>query len=131
MKVTKVIREYVTESVEKAIPITNLCPEYDEANRNADKICEILEDEMQNYFEKRVEELKIDYPIPMDFDIYHNKLVGWSRWRTELGKRNDDLIYEAKQKHANKIREILVNLELGANRDELNEMINSLIKTEG
>ena len=130
MKVTKLIREYVIDSVKKAIPTTNLCPEYDIAIDNADKICKILEDEIRELYEKRVKELKVEYPIPEDFKVSYNSYVNYSCYNSEVRKQRDSLILKAERERNEKTKEILLSLELGANRDELNRMIDSLCKTE-
>lgn len=132
MKITKLIREYVTEEVTKVYDAkVNPYTKYADVDRNNLKWFQqelrhkqktMIEEfvSKNELFEKHYtgfEPYTICTTVPSFTWCYTKDMIDEKEWEEE----------NTRQKNA-KIREILLNLELGANRQELNEMIAKLME---
>lgn len=136
MKVTKFIREYVEEEVSKVFDnrvnpyLEQSLDDSDMINAFKEKLIaqqkKSIEDFMSqvNLFEKdhygNVNRLKYSTSIPSFYN---------AKTQAMLNKENWDIENQRAKKA--KIREIIIALELGASRKELNEMISKLLEVEG
>jgi len=132
MKITKLIREYVTEEVSKVYDAkVNPYTKYADVDRNNLKW---FQEELKRKQRALIEEFasknelfrytfdgykpsRIEPTAPCLTHYYTKAMVDEREWDSE----------NTCQKNA-KIREILMNLELGANRQELIEMIAKLME---
>ena len=133
MKVTKLIREYVTAKVEEAYSLKR-CPYTEQADKDREAL-KALTDELLAMQEERIQQFclehelledrwsggfapyKIVAQVPSFYHVNTRAMIDEKEWKTEL-----------KAQKLAKTREIMVALELGANRNELNEMIAALLK---
>lgn len=129
MKVTKLIREYVEEQVSKVYDAKEN-PYYEQSKMDAQKIAE-FKDTLKDITYKAVEEFLsknnilnswTDKPeVPSSDPTFH-------RWKTQAMLDAATWNKENTQQKNAKIREIMLALELGANRQELNDMIAKLLE---
>ena len=134
MKVTKLIREYVREQVSK-IYDAKVNPYTEQANKDREKI-KAFEEELKEHQKKVIEQfisdnelytkcwdgikpMSVCTSIPSFYNVLTPSMLNEKQW----GEKNKN------DKEA-KYREIMLALELGANRDELNRMIAELLKSE-
>lgn len=131
MRVTKLIREYVEETVSAMPKFANLTPEEQEYKALQSKISDF-----QNSIDKEVDESVAE--TIKNFRAIHNlgadvKLevschtkVNWSIYNSDFANKARKAERERKEARDNAIKEILLNLELGADRKELDEMLKKL-----
>ena len=139
MRVTKLIREYVENAVDEKIPlpaepegITTLKAEWDELN---ERLTEMVAAEYVAFFTAHTGECA---PYYCDDDFNDIDAIGRyinKNARANCGSNTLSFAakktYEAERKAVGKkrretINEILVSLELGANRAELEEMLSKI-----
>lgn len=132
MKVTKLIREYVAEQVAAKYPET-------EAEKRYAKEIKIIEDKVQELNEKLknyaldlceqankdlgIEDWAIDDHIHLYCPTRHLLSSGWN---SPYAKSLNSLKSERTKKISEAVKNILVNLELGATKAELDEMLKKL-----
>lgn len=132
MKVTKLIREYVEKSVEEAYPLQNI-PEFDLVNSRFQEACEIYPQKCEDFCRDLARSLKQEYDIPDDWTFEFRQginLLNCSTYNSDLSLKNRAHLNEIREKRKKTTDEILLSLELGANREELNRMISSLTAEE-
>lgn len=126
MRVTKLIREYVTEEVNKIYnPRINAVG----ADYMAEK--DKLEEDIQKIIDEANEKvLQMMSELGYECSHYYNqeKVVVLRGSITNPEKYNQTNIEKTELKKArdNKIKDILINLELGATRAELDEMLKNI-----
>ena len=131
MKVTKLIREYVEEQVSKV---------YDSKENPYSKQAELDKQKFEDFKKELLASQKKE--IEKFFDE-NNVLDGWSDYKpctpsaqipgfsrcvTASMKCAEDWKKENIRQRNAKVREIILALELGANRQELNDMIAKLLE---
>ena len=139
MRVTKLIREYVENAVDEKIPlpaepegITALKTEWDEFN---ERITKMAIAEYVAFFTAHKGECT-PYYCDADFNDI-DSIIRYINNNTRANCGSNTLSFAAKkayeaerravgQKRKETINEILVSLELGANRAELEEMLNKI-----
>lgn len=136
MKVTKLIREYVTEKVNASYPKTVAELVYEEHGKNISKAITEANEKVYEYTKALAEELNAKYGFPADSNLQtHND---YSTIRSKYSY--DSEIYQAYRKAKDerlekieeKIKEILVTLELGGSKADLDEMLANIgSKKEG
>lgn len=131
MKVTKLIREYITEQVSKAYDAKNN-PYFEQAELDRQKL-KAFEEELRNQQRKSIETFLSENELFGRYDsskitTISTQIPSVSYYLTQA------IIDERTWKEENirakrtKISEIILALELGANRQELNDMIENLLK---
>ena len=131
MKVTKLIREYVERAVDSAYPEPNSVKILKEANDRMEEAKREVNERVKVYVTSILPTIKEKYNIPDEFNVTVNEdnfysVISSSRDNALRRKVADDKIKVEKEKK-NKRDEILLALELGANRAELDEMIKNLM----
>ena len=139
MRVTKLIREYVENAVDEKIPLpaepeglTALKAEWDELN---ERITKMAVAEYAAFFTAHKGECA-PYYCSDDFNDI-DSIIRYVDKRTRVGCDSNTLSFAAKkayeaerravgQKRRETINKILVSLELGANRAELEEMLSKI-----
>lgn len=124
MRVTKLIKEYVEKSV-KAIyepKIKAIGREYEERK-------EILEKQLETFVEQADETAK-KMIVDAGFELRYGREYYIQSYGTIWIKELEDEIWEKKEELKSemraKINDILLNLELGATRAELDEMLKNI-----
>ena len=139
MRVTKLIREYVESAVCERMPmpaepdgIATLKTEWDELN---EKVTAMAVAEYATFFTAHKGECA-PYYFDDDFDDL-DAIVRWVAKKTSVNCGSHSLSFAAKKAYENErkavqtkrketINDILVSLELGANRAELEEMLSKI-----
>lgn len=132
MKVTKLIREYVEEQVSIAYD-AKVNPYKEQANLDREKIKNFQEElhlqqkELLNNF---LSENKLfdDWGNHRPITNISTCTPGFHRYYTTAMLNEKQWENENQRLKSAKIREIMINLELGANRQELNDMIAKLME---
>lgn len=131
MRVTKIIREYVENAVNEIYDpiIVNCCKDYYEKKSEVIDILEKMTDEFDTTAKKVIKEhgFTID---AWDKDLWDEKERAIITYTCNFGKKEYAPILEKTRKlrdeKARKIQDILVNLELGGTKAELDEMLRAL-----
>ena len=132
MKVTRLIKEYVVEQVTAKYPETEAEKLYQEKlDKIQDKIKE-LEEKIKSYAavlcEEANKELGIeDWEEDDKIHLYDfRRTILSSGWNNPYTKKRSTLQNDRNKKISDTIKNILVNLELGATKAELDEMLKNL-----
>ena len=132
MRVTKLIREYVEKSV-KALPkfkdISQEEKEFEAIQSKCENFKSVIHEEVKLFVAERIARFKQENNIPDDVDMkryssYYPLTVGY--YDCELRKKADANKNARATAGHKAIEEILVNLELGGTRAELDEMLRKL-----
>lgn len=132
MKVTKLIREYVEEQVSKVYD-SKVNPYSEQAEIDRKKI-KALQEELREQQRETIEKFMSETPlfsstwtgfipieittsVPRFYEVYTKVMIDERKWKEENIKAKNS-----------KIRDIILSLELGANRQELNAMIAKLVE---
>ena len=126
MRVTKLIREYVETEVAKAYE--EKTPDevaYDMLRKEIADFREKVNDEMYHAIEEAIARFREEHNIPEDVKIFRTdyNLVSDKDWDSNIRKKNDIARKQRAEQRDNKIKDILLNLELGATKAELDEML--------
>ena len=131
MKITKLIREYVEEQVAKVYNAkVNPYSEQAELDKQMiDDFKQELHKQQRELFEKFSSENKL-FDSWSDYTTFTIKTIipGFSNCVTEAMMKEEQWKKENNQAKSAKIREIMISLELGANRQELNDMLAKLLE---
>ena len=130
MKVTKLIREYVEEQVSKVYD-TKINPYSEQAEIDRQKIKD-FEHYLRQAQQELIDQFLIELPL---FNAYNREPTDRKASVSNLSyDYSQNMINEMDWKRENirkkkdKIKEIMLALELGANRQELNDMIAKLLE---
>lgn len=132
MKVTKLIREYVTDEVGKVYN-SKVNPYSEQAEIDRQKL-KALTEELRTQQKESIEKFlsenevfengwggvkryEIQTSVPIFSYLYTKAMLDEKNWKEDNKKAKDS-----------KVRDIILSLELGANRQELNEMIAKLME---
>lgn len=128
MRVTKLIREYVEESVAK-IYLTQNSPEYSAYIKAFEKMSEEVYQAQKKIAEAALEQFEAEYPSG-----FYNKYSVNSYRSFNLEKvgtiyfKNQDYIRENRDKREQAIKDILITLELGGNKADPDKMLAELLE---
>lgn len=131
MRVTKLIREYVEETVSAMPKFANPTPEEQEYKALHSKLTDFqnsIDEEINESVAEAIENFRITHNLGADVKLEvscHTK-VSWSVYNSDLASKARKAERERKEARDNAIKEILLNLELGADRKELDEMLKKL-----
>jgi hypothetical protein len=125
MRVTKLVREYVTKEVSKVYdePIKNATKNYDEEKEMIENQFQAILDEANERAEAILSKYKgyeLKYCNGKPF-MRSGSLFNYDKWNDGQTKAS-----ELKQEKLNKIDDILITLELGGTKVELEEMIKNI-----
>ena len=126
MRVTKIIREYVEKTVTNAMPFGVPRDEYIAADRELNDLRDRLEEQVDTYAKELV--ANIDN-LPEGFIIKrtHNCIFSASSWNSPMHCASNAHQKEIRDKRAAAIERILVELELGATKADLERLIEEAI----
>ena len=126
MRVTKIIREYVEKTVTNALPFGAPREDYIAADRELNDLRDRLEEQVDAYAKELV--ANIDN-LPEGFTIKrtHNCIFSASSWDSPMHRTSNAHQKEIRDKRAAAIEQILVELELGATKADLERLIEEAI----
>lgn len=126
MRVTKIIKEYVEETVNGI---------YDPIIRNCSKDYSIKKNEVEDILEKMVDEFnvaakKVIKEHGFTIDSWNGEEKHIINYTCNFGKKEFESVAdkrnELRDEKRRKIQDILVNLELGGTKAELDEMLKNI-----
>lgn len=126
MRVSRVVREYIEEKVRKAFAEKSTAEiEYDELRQKISDFRSTLNDAVDDFIKMAIMEFRTEFNIPDDIEI---KPSDYDRLRTNdwnSAIRNEASAMERKREVArdNAIKDIVVTLELGGTKDDLEKML--------
>ena len=131
MRVTKLIREYVEEQV-GAIPKfknpTTAEQEYKALTSKISNFQNSIDKEIDESVREAIENFRKVHNLGEDVNIEvscHTK-VTWSTYNSDIANKSRKAERKRKEERDNAIRDILLTLELGGTRAELDEMLKKL-----
>jgi Fe2+ transport system protein B len=132
MKVTRLIREYVEKKVNESYPKTVAELEWEEHDKSLDEAVTEARERVFEFAKKVAEEVSEKYGFPTDSNLMacdNNRSIG-RRYNSnsEIYQAYYKAREERKQKIDEKIEEILLTLELGGSKAELDEMLANIGK---
>ena len=132
MRVTKLIREYVEKTVGALPKFKDKTSEeiaYDEMHSKIEDFKMGVAKEVENFVNEAIIRFKTENNIPEDIDIKFQDCyypVRSSMYGSKIAQDHDRQKHTRLSAKAKAIEEILINLELGADRKELDEMLKKL-----
>jgi hypothetical protein len=126
MRVTKIIREYVEKTVTNALPFGAPRDEYIAADRELNDLCSRLEEQVDTYAKELL--ASVDN-LPEGFTIKRTNtcIFSASSWNSPMYYASNAHQKEIRDKRAAAIERILVELELGATKADLERLIEEAI----
>lgn len=126
MRVTKIIREYVEKTVTAKMPYGAPMEEYQAANKELNNLCERLEEQVDTYANELLASVG---NLPEGFTIKRTnyRILTASSWNSPLYEASNVHEREIRSKRAAAIERILLELELGATKADLERLIEEAI----
>lgn len=132
MRVTKLIREYVVKKVNESYPKTEAELAYEEYKNNIDNAIAEANEIVFEYVKKLAEELNAKYGFSEDDNLkansYYNAVFHKKDYDSKSCEEYIKASEERRKKINEKIEEILLTLELGGTKADLDEMIKNIDK---
>jgi len=131
MRVTKTIREYIEDSVKKAVTKNTPMPNataYEEMHNKVSQFVSDLDEQIDVYVEAQIQQFRIDNNIPDDVELKHSSYTA-VRWSTFGSVMHNAAKAEerARDKHiAETVKDIILDLELGGTRADLEKKLSAL-----
>lgn len=127
MKVTKLIREYVEKKVNESYPKSVAELVYEEHGKKINEAITEANEKVYEYAKALAEELNARYGFPADSSLracdHYNSITNKYGYDSEIYQTYRKAKDERKKKIEGKIEEILVTLELGGSKADLDEML--------
>ena len=134
MKVTKLIREYVEKTLVACYPEPDSVKSFrEQCNKSSNALTE-MNDMIIAYANSILPEIKEKYNVPDDFNLHVRLGINYaefSSWNTQLKLKADEDKRKTDKAKQQKRDEILLSLELGANKSDLDNMIKQLMNEVG
>lgn len=132
MRVTKFVREYIEESVGKALSEKSTAEKaYDAFHHDMRQFIEQVEDEVKHMVNEAIENYRMTHNVPDDIKITQTdySLIHCGDWNSAL--RNEASAMKRKRDTAKEraVKDIIVTLELGGTKADLDAML-SKVATE-
>lgn len=129
MRVTKIVREYIEESVSKALSEKSTAEkEYDAFHNDIRQFIEKLEADVEQMATEAIENYCITHNIPDDVKIKQTNytLVKCEDWNSAI--RNEASAMKKKREEAKEraVKDIVITLELGGTKADLDAMLNKV-----
>lgn len=131
MRVTKLIREYVEETVSSMPKFANPTPEeqeYKVLQSNITDFQNSVDKEIDESVAEAIENFRATHGLGADIklEVSCYTKVNWSTYNSDLADKARKAERERKKARDEAIKDILLSLELGADRKELDEMLKRL-----
>ena len=127
MRVTRLIREYVEKKVRESYPKSVAELVYEEHNRKIKDALTEVNEKVYEYAKALAEELNAKYGFPADSSLRvrdnYNSITNRYDYDSEIYQAYHKARDERQTKIEEKIEEILLTLELGGSKADLDEML--------
>ena len=126
MRVTKIIREYVEKTVTDKMPYGAPPEEFQAANKELNDLCDRLEEQVEAYADELLNGID---NLPEGFTIKRTnyRIFSASSWNSPMHYASNTHQKEIRDKRAAAIERILLELELGATKADLERLIEEAI----
>jgi vacuolar-type H+-ATPase catalytic subunit A/Vma1 len=132
MRVTKLIREYVEKKVNESYPKSVAELVYEEHGRKINDAITEANEKVYEYAKALAEELNAKYGFPADSNLtacdHYNTVSNRYNYDSEIYRAYRKAKDERQQKIEEKIEEILLTLELGGSKADLDKMLANIGK---
>lgn len=127
MRVSKTVRDYIEQKVNEAYPITG-CEEYEQARKEVNDFCEQLDEAIEHLVKEQVKVFNAAHPSVADWGLTDRNVchVIYHSYDSELERKSRAMKEEIERKRAEAIQNIIVTLELGGNKADLERMLSEL-----
>lgn len=130
MRVTRLIREYVEKKVNESYPKTFAELVWEKHNDDINDAITEANEKVFEYAKKLAEELNEKYGFPADSNLkacdHYNSITNKYDYDSEIYRAFRKERDERQKKIAEKIEEILLTLELGGSKADLDEMLKNI-----
>ena len=124
MRVTKIIREYVEKTITAKMPYGDPSKKFNEARKRLNNICEELNKKVESYATQLIEVANESQPVGFKLYLYNGySLVCESCYDAPLAIAAGEHERAIRKKREDAIERILVELELGATKADLERLI--------
>lgn len=132
MRVTKIVREYIEESVSKALTEKSTAEkEYEAFYKDIRQFIEQLDDEVEHMVAEAIENYRMTHNIPDDVKIKKSDytLIRYEDWNSTLRTEAETMKRKRNEAKARAVKDIIITLELGGTKADLDAML-SKVATE-
>lgn len=132
MRVTKIVREYIEDSVNKALSEKSTAEkEYEAFHKDIRQFIEQVEDEVRHMVDEAIENYRITHNIPDDIKITQTDytLVHCGDWNSALRNEANAMKKKRDAEKERAVKDIILTLELGGTKADLDIML-SKVATE-
>ncbi len=123
MRVTKIIREYVEKTVTSKLPFGQPSADFKTARENLSTIHRDLNDQVRAYAKELVEAANPNLPEGFKLSVGCGDLISQTYWNSPMHMASNAHENEVRKKREAAIESILVELELGATKADLERLI--------
>ena len=127
MRVTRLIREYVEKKVRESYPKSVAELVYEKHSKNLNEAITEANEKVYEFTKKLAEELNAKYGFPADSNLQacndYNTIKSKYDYDSEIYQAYSKARGERQMKIKEKIEEILLTLELGGSKADLDEML--------
>ena len=132
MRVTKLVREYIEESVDKALSKKSTAEiEYEAFRTELEEFVEQVQNTVEQVIDEAVKNYRIVNHIPDDIEIKKTDyaFVRFSDWCSAIRNEAEAMKKKRNEAKARAIKDIMLTLELGGTKADLDVML-SKVATE-
>ena len=131
MRVTRLIREYVEKKVRESYPKTEIELAWEEHDKSLEEAVAEADEIIFEFTEKLAEELNAKYGFPADSNlraVHRGSISRRYDYDAEIYQASCKARDERQKKIDEKIEEILLTLELGGTKADLDKMLANIGK---
>lgn len=129
MRVTKLIREYVVKRVNEKFPKTQEEKDWEDYQNKVEDALTEANQKIEDFSKKVVEEINSKYELHPDYCLQASSYMpvrSSYSYSSELYKKYQNAQAEREKKIKKTIEEILVELELGGNKETLEKLLKEI-----
>jgi hypothetical protein len=123
MRVTKIIREYVEKTINSKLAYGAPKEEYEAASKKLNDLGTEINEKVEDYAAQLIAEAQPSLPEGFKLKLSNYGAVNWTSYGSPMYDKSQAHIDEVKKKRAAAIESILVELELGATKADLERLI--------
>lgn len=127
MRVTKIIREYVEKTIESKIPFGKPVADYKEATAQMQAQRRLLNEQVTAYAISLIETANASLPEGFVLSVACGDKITSTDYRAPLREESEKHQRKVREKRKQAIESILVELELGATKADLERLIEQAI----
>lgn len=129
MRVTKLIREYVVKRVNEKFPKTQEEKDWEDYQNKVENALTEANQKIEEFSKKVIEEINAKYELHSDYCLLVSSYMpvrSSYSYNSELYKKYQNAQIERENKKKKTIEEILVELELGGNKETLEKLLKEI-----